>query len=204
LVLYGICSITELIKQAYWNIDKTLTIKIYLMPGEFSIMKKNICIFFMTFFISNACIAQEQKNMWNGTVRFNPADLFVNLHNAIPGAYVTWTPYILPNLGIPAEIDVNFGWGVLPGLEISLLSGIEYLPIRSAGKDKNGPFLDAKAGLSLFFNKGGKAAFIAKTNAGYQFVTGKGFTILPGVGLVYNGRNGFGLNIMLDFGFAYK
>jgi hypothetical protein len=27
--------------------------------------------------------------------------------------------YILPNLGIPAEIDMNFGWGVLHGVAYS-------------------------------------------------------------------------------------
>jgi hypothetical protein len=35
-----------------------------------------------------------------------------------------------------------------------------------------------------------KAAFIAKANAGYQFITSKGFVLLPGVGVVYNGRSG--------------
>jgi hypothetical protein len=107
----------------------------------------------MVLFISGACIAQEQENIWNGTVRFNLADLFINLHNALPGIYVTWSPYVLPNLGIPTEIDINFGWGVLPGFEISFLSGIEYLPIVPTEKDKNGVFLDAKIGLSLFLTK---------------------------------------------------
>jgi hypothetical protein len=137
-------------------------------------------------------------------VRFNPADVFINLHNAIPGMYVTWTPYVLPNLGIPAEIDVNVGWGVLPGVEISLLSGVEYLPVGPAGKDKNGLFLDAKIGLSLFIHEKIKPAFVAKADAGYQFVTKKGFVFTPGIGTVYNGRSGFGLNVMLDLGFAYR
>jgi hypothetical protein len=110
----------------------------------------------------------------------------------------------LPNLGIPAEVDINFGWGVLPGVEISLLSGAEYIPIGPAGKDKNGLFLDAKIGLSLFFNEGAKAAFIAKANAGYQFITKRGFVATPAVGVVYNGRSGFGLNLMFDLGFAYR
>ena len=167
-------------------------------------MKKNACVFFMILLISGACISQEQQSTWNGTVRFNPADLFINLHNAIPGVYVTWTPHILPNLGIPVEIDTNIGWGILPGLEISILSGLEYLPIGPPGKDKNGFFLDAKIGLSLFFNKGSATAFIAKANVGYQFITHKGFILLPGAGIVYNGRSGLGLNIMLDLGFAYK
>jgi hypothetical protein len=145
-----------------------------------------------------------QENTWKGSVRFNPADIFINLHNAIPGMYVTWTPYILPNLGIPAEIDVNFGWGVLPGVEISLLTGAEYIPIGPAGKDKNGLFLDAKIGLSLFFNEGAKAAFIVKSNVGYQLITKKGFVFTPAAGVVYNGRSGFGFNLMLDLGFAYK
>jgi hypothetical protein len=92
-------------------------------------VKKCICVLHLGFGIFNICIAQEQENTWKGTVRFNPADLFINLHNALPGMYVTWTPYILPNLGIPAEIDVNLGWGVLPGIEISLLTGAEYIPL---------------------------------------------------------------------------
>ena len=167
-------------------------------------MKKYICVLLLGFCIFNICIAQEQENMWKGTVRFNPADLFINLHNALPGMYVTWTPYILPNLGIPTEIDVNFGWGVLPGIEISLLTGAEYIPIGPAGKDKNGLFLDAKIGLSLFFNEGAKAAFIAKADAGYQFITKRGFVATPAVGVVYNGRSGFGLNLMFDLGFAYR
>ena len=166
-------------------------------------MKKFICILFLGFCIFGICIAQERENTWNGTVRFNPADLLINLHNSLPGLYITWTPYILPNLGIPAEIDVNLGRGVLPGVEISFLSGAEYIPIGPSGKDKNGLFLDAKAGLSLFFNEGVKAAFIAKSNIGYQFITKRGFVATPAAGVVYNGRGGFGLNLMFDLGFAY-
>ena len=132
---------------------------------------KKIFLLLMVLCISVMCIAQEQENVWKGTVRFNPADIVINLHNALPGIYVTWTPYVLPNLGVPAEIDVNFGWGALPGVEISLLSGVEYIPIGPAEKDKNGLFLDAKFGLSLFFLEGVRAAFIAKANAGYQLVT---------------------------------
>jgi hypothetical protein len=167
-------------------------------------MKKSICVLFVFFSIHGICIAQERENTWNGTIRFNPADIFINLHNAIPGIYVTWTPYILPHLGIPAEIDVNVGWGVLPGIEISLLTGAEYIPAGPAGKDKNGLFLDVKSGLSLFFNEGAKAFFIAKADAGYQFIFKNGFVATPAVGVVYNGRSGFGLNIMLDLGFAYN
>jgi hypothetical protein len=165
---------------------------------------KKIFILLMALCISVMCIAQEQENVWKGTVRFNPADMFINLHNALPGIYVTWTPYVLPNLGVPAEIDINFGWGALPGVEISLLSGVEYIPIGPAGKDKNGLFLDAKIGLSLFFHEGAGAAFIAKANAGYQLLTKRGFVFTPAIGFVYNGRSGFGLNVMLDLGFAYR
>lgn len=150
------------------------------------------------------CFSQERGDIWKGTARLNPADLFINLHNALPGMYVTWTPYVLLNLGVPVEVDINFGWGVLPGVEVSLLTGVEYLPIRPAGKDKNGLFLDAKIGVSLFFHEGAKAAFISKANVGYQFITRKGVVFLPGVGVVYNGRSGFGLNVMLDLGFAYR
>jgi len=168
-------------------------------------MKKHVCILLFGLYIIGVCTAQEQQeHTWSGTVRFNPADIFINLHNALPGMYITWTPYILPNLGIPAEVDVNVGWGVLPGVEVSLLSGAEYIPFGPAGKDKNGLFLDAKIGISLFFNEGTKAAFIAKSNIGYQFITKRGFVLTPAVGAVYNGRSGFGLNLMFDLGFAYR
>jgi len=167
-------------------------------------LKKYICVLLLGFCIFGICVAQEQENSWNGTVRFNPADIFINIHNAIPGMYVTWTPYILPNLGIPAELDVNFGWGVLPGVEISLLTGAEYIPIGPVGKDKNGLFLDAKIGLSLFFYEGTTASFITKANVGYQFIFKKGFVLTPAVGVVYNRRSGFCLNLMFDLGFAYK
>ena len=179
-------------------------------------MKKIICILLMGLCIFGICFAQEQvnvlqeqeieqDNVWKGIVRFNSADIFINLHNALPGIYVTWLPYyILPNIGIPAELDVHIGWGVLPGVQISLLTGVEYIPIGLVGKDKSGLFLDAKIGLSLFFNEGANAYFIAKSNIGYQFITKKGFVATPAVGFVYNGRSGFGLNLMFDIGFAYK
>jgi hypothetical protein len=167
-------------------------------------MKITICALIFGIHVLGFCFSQEQGETWKGTVRLNPADLFINLHNALPGVYATWTPYVLPKLGLPAEIDVNFGWGVLPGVEVSFLTGVEYLPAGSAGKGKNGLFLDAKIGLSLFFHEGTKAAFIGKANAGYQFITRKGLVLLPGAGLVYNGRSGFGLNVMLDMGFAYR
>jgi hypothetical protein len=167
-------------------------------------LKKSIGVLLFGFCVFGICIAHEQENTWKGTVRFNPADMFINLHNALPGIYATWTPYILPDLGIPAEIDVNFGWGVLPGVEISLLSGAEYIPIGPDGRDKNGFFLDAKIGLSLFIYEGTKAAFIAKSNMGYQFITKRGFVFIPAAGVVYNGRSGFGFNLMFDLGFAYR
>jgi hypothetical protein len=179
-------------------------------------MKKYIFVLLLVFYVFGICTAQEeenvsqeqeikQENIWIGMVRFNPADIFINLHNALPGLYITWIPYyVLPNLGIPAEIDVHVGWGVLPGVEISLLTGAEYIPIGPAGKDKNGLFLDAKIGLSLFFNEGANAYFIAKSNVGYQLITKRGFVATPAVGVVYNGRSGFGLNLMFDLGFAYK
>jgi hypothetical protein len=81
---------------------------------------------------------------------------------------------------------------------------VEYIPIGPAEKDKNGLFLDAKIGLSLFFNENTKAAFVAKADSGYQFIKKKGFVATPVIGVVYNGRNGFGLNLMFDLGFAYK
>jgi len=168
-------------------------------------VKEYVCALLLWLCVFGVCIAQEQENTWQGMVRINPADMFINLHNALPGVYVTWIPYyVLPNLGIPAEIDANFGWGVMPGVEISLLTGVEYIPIGPAAKDKNGLFVDAKTGLSLFLHEGTKAAFIAKANIGYQLVTKRGFVFTPAAGCVYNGRSGFGLNIMLDLGFAYR
>jgi hypothetical protein len=166
-------------------------------------MKISLGVLFMVVCVSGMCGAQDQTDAWNGTVRFNPADLFINLHNALPGMYATWTPYVLPNLGVPVEVDVNVGWGVLPGVEVSLLSGAEYIPVGPAGKNKSGLFLDAKIGLSLFIHEGAHAAFVANTDAGYQLITKKGFVFTPAVGAVYNGRTGFGLNVMLDLGFAY-
>ena len=149
-------------------------------------------------------MAGEHDNTWKGTVRFNPADNMINLHNAMPGLYVTWTPFILPNLGIPAELDINFGWGALPGVQISLLSGVEYVPIGPTANKKSGLFLDAKIGLSFFVNDGIKLFFVSKANIGYQLITKRGFVFTPGAGIVYNGRSGFGLNVMLDLGFAYR
>ncbi|MDR1248941.1 MAG: hypothetical protein LBK63_06530 [Treponema sp.] len=166
-------------------------------------MRITICALILGLRALGFCFSQEQGDAWKGTARLNPADLFINLHNALPGVYATWTPYVLPKLGVPAEIDVNFGWGVLPGVEVSFLTGAEYLPAGPEGKDQNGLFLDAKIGLSLFFHEGTKAAFIGKANVGYQFITGKGLVFLPGAGIVYNGRSGLGLNVLLDLGFAY-
>jgi hypothetical protein len=167
-------------------------------------VKKCICILLLKLCVFSACFAQAtQENARKGTVRINPADMFINLHNALPGIYATWTPYVLPNLGVPAEMDVDFGWGVLPGVETSLLSGVEFIPLRAAGKDMSGLFLDAKIGLSLFFHEGTAAAFVTKANVGYQFITKKGRVFTPAVGGVYNGRSGFGLNVMLDLGLAY-
>ena len=179
---------------------------LYPVYWEIKAMKSHLCgkllAFILVFCLTGICIAQE--NTWKGTVRFNPADNFINLHNALPGLYITWTPYILHNLGVSAQIDVNFGWGVLPVVQIALLSGVEYIPIGPQGRDKNGLFLDGKIGLSVFINNGVKAFFIAKTNIGYQLIIKNGFVFTPGVGVVYNSRTGFGLNIMLDLGFAYR
>lgn len=166
-------------------------------------MKKIILILILLRPLSGyVCNAQEKT--WQGTFRFNIADNLINLHNALPGLYITWTPYILPCLGIPAELDINFGWGALSGVETSLLSGAEYIPIGPAKKEKNGLFLDAKIGVSLFVHEGAKLFFVSKSNIGYQIITKKAFVFTPGIGVVYNGRSGFGLNIMLDLGFAYK
>jgi len=99
-------------------------------------MKKYICILLLLVCTFAMCIAQEQENTWRGTARFNPADIFINLHNAFPGMYITWTPYVFPI----------------------------------------GP----------------------QSNIGYQFVTKKGFVATPAAGVVYNGRSGFGLNLMFD------
>jgi len=168
-------------------------------------MRKIFCVLISGLCLSGICLAQE--NTWKGTVRFNPADNFINLHNALPGLYITWTPYFipnLPNLGIPAEIDINFGWGVFPAVQIALLSGVEFIPVGPSGKEKNGLFLDAKIGISIFILDEVEAFFIAKVNSGYQLIIKNGFVFTPAVGVVYNGRCGFGLNVMLDLGFAYK
>jgi len=169
-------------------------------------MRNIIIILIIGFYISGYCAAEtvhiNQENIWIGTLRFNTADNFINLHNALPGIDITWTRYILSNLGVSAEIDLNFGWGVLPVVEISLLGGVEYIPIGPA--NKNGLFLDAKIGLSIFIFDEIEPFFIAKANAGYQLITENGFVFTPGIGVIYNGRSGFGLNLMLDLGFAYK
>ncbi|MCL2804405.1 MAG: hypothetical protein FWD26_00500 [Treponema sp.] len=169
-------------------------------------MKKKISVLILMFVISGICSAGETSP--SGTVRFNLADNFINLHNALPGIYITWTPYILPNLGIPVQVDINFGWGVLPGIQISLLSGVEYIPIGPKGKKLNGLFIDAKIGLSLFYNENVNLYFVSKANVGYQFVTKRGFVFTPGAGIVYNMRGGMwgpiGINLMLDAGFSYN
>jgi len=131
----------------------------------------------------------------------------MNLHNALPGMSVTWTPYVLPSLGILAEVDAHVGWGVLPGVQISFLSGAKYIPnipVGPADRGKDGVFLDARVGLSLFFREGTRAAFVTKLNIGYQFVSRVGFVFAPAAGVVYNGRTGFGFNLMLALGFAYR
>ena len=144
------------------------------------------------------------ENTWKGIMRFDTADCFINLHNALPGMSVTWIPYIKQNIGIPIEFDTHIGWGVLPGVQFSLLGGIEYIPIGPACKDKNGLILNAKIGLSLFMHEGVKPSFVTKAGVGYQLITNRGFVFTPAVGTVYNGRTGFGLNIILDLGFAYR
>lgn len=166
-------------------------------------MKKIVFAVILFVLVSGICFAQEQNNSWRGTVRFNIADNLINLHNALAGIYITWTNYIMPNIGIPAEIDINFGWGVLPGVQISLLSGAEYIITGYGNNELNGIFFDAKIGLSIFINEGAKVFFISKANAGYQLITKGGFVFTPAAGVVYNGRSGFGLNIMFDIGFAY-
>jgi hypothetical protein len=67
-------------------------------------------------------------------------------------------------------------------------------------------FLDSKVGVSFFMTDGEETAafFIAKADVGYQLITRGGLVFTQAVGCVYNGRNGFGINIMLDLGFAYR
>ena len=69
--------------------------------------------------ITVICAAQEQENPWAGTLKFDIADNFINLHNALPGISVTWTQYVLRNLGFQNQIDTHIGWGVLPGVQIA-------------------------------------------------------------------------------------
>ena len=167
-------------------------------------LKKIICVLLLGLCISGIGLAQEQENLWAGTLRFDIADNFINLHNALPGISVTWTPYVLPNLGIQNQIDTHIGWGVLPGVQIALLSGIEYFPIRQPDNDINGFFIIGKIGFSLFILDGIESSFVAKTSAGYQVLTGRGLLFAPATGVVYNQRTGLGFNLILDIGFAYR
>ena len=48
-------------------------------------MKKLICVLLLGFSVFGICVAQEQKNTWKGIMRFDTADCFINLHNALPG-----------------------------------------------------------------------------------------------------------------------
>ena len=117
-------------------------------------MKKIFCFLLLGLCIISINQAQDQENQWLGTLRFDTADNFINLHNALPGISVTWSLFIMKNLGIPVEIDTHIGWGVLPGVQIAFLSGIEYIPIGPVKKEKNGLILSAKIGLSLFIFNG--------------------------------------------------
>ncbi|MDR1867636.1 MAG: hypothetical protein LBQ77_05165 [Treponema sp.] len=174
-------------------------------------MKKYVCIAAWVVFLSGIAIAEEHRSstgtVWDGTVRFNPMNLMLNLNSGLPGIDVTWTHYIMPNLGIPLELDIAFGWGLLPAMEAALLSGVEYISL--GPREKNGLFLSAKAGVSLYtFNSDYynvvKFACDSKIDVGYQLLSQKGFVFTPAVGLSYNTRSGFGVDIMLDTGFAYK
>jgi len=142
-------------------------------------------------------IINADDNPYRGAIRLNPADIFINLHNALPGASITWTPYLWGNIGIPVELDAHLGWGVLNGVQLSLLGGIEYFPLNSL-------FLDAKLGASIHIDDGIKPAFICKAGAGYQFIFGRGFLFTPGAGIVYNGHNGLGVYFNLALGYAYR
>ena len=169
-------------------------------------MMKNIFLIMMFLFVYlHICTAQDEQNpKWKGTVKFDAADCFINLHNALPGVSVRWTPFIKSNLGIPVEVDINAGWGVLPGIQTALLCGLEYIPVGPANREKNGLLFDIKIGVSLFLNGKASADIILKADAGYQLVTGRGFIFSPAIGAIYNGRTGLGFNMILGLGFAYR
>ena len=166
-------------------------------------MKKLFCIIMLLLILAGVAIAQEQGDPKKGTVRFDPADIFINLHNALPGISTTWTRYVSPDLGIPVELDVHIGWGVIPGVQISLLSGVEYFPPGFVNKERSGIVLDAKLGISVLIQDEISPAIICKANVGYQFISGRGLVFTPGAGVIYNGHNGFGLNFNLALGFTY-
>ena len=167
-------------------------------------MKKIFCVLLLGICITVICAAQEQENPWAGTLKFDIADNFINLHNALPGISVTWTQYVLQNLGIQIQVDNHIGWGVLPGVQIALLGGIEYFPIRRADNDRNGFFIIGSIGFSLFMLDGIESSFVGKTSAGYQILTKRGLLFAPAAGVVFNQRTGLGFNLILDLGFAYR
>jgi hypothetical protein len=152
----------------------------------------------------------EVRMLWRKNLvrsQVTPMNLMLNLNSGLPGIDATWTHYSMPNLGIPLELDIEFGWGLLPVVELALLSGVEYIPI--GPRERNGLFLTAKAGVSLYtFNSDYynvlTFAFDSKIDVGYQLVTKKGLVFTPALGVGYNTRSGFGIDMILDMGFAYK
>jgi hypothetical protein len=166
-------------------------------------VKKSIILLFLV----TLPLSWAAADTWQGTVRFNTGPMFLNMRSGLPGIELNWTHY-LPDgkggnidLGIPLELDVCFGWGVLSGVELALQSGIEWIAIGPS--DKNGLFLDAKLGGSVFLWLQQFWSFNVKFDIGYQFIFPNSFLFTPALGLNYNTRTGIGVNVMLDIGFAY-
>ena len=146
---------------------------------------------------------------WAGTVRFKPAATIMGFFFSGGLEIVAdWVPYVSPNIGIPVEFDVGY-FGKENIVGFGMMSGIEAVPFRF--KEKNGLYLAAMTGFILMrdYVRGLIAGgFTAKADVGYQLVARRGFVFTPAVGVVYNSlsteNSGFGLEIMLDIGFAYK
>jgi hypothetical protein len=180
---------------------------------------KKFYLILLFFFIANLTFVQKnfaQKNQnisqnknewkWAGTIRFKPAQTFVNLvMNKAFDIAVAWTPYVKPNLGIPVELEVMAMNGVVG---LGLMAGIEGVPVRYKGKEKSGLYLDAMLGFLYYTSSryyvDTPTFFAAKTHIGYQLVTSSGFVFTPALGVRYNPVENFAFDLMLDIGFAYK
>ena len=162
-------------------------------------MKKFFVCVLLIVVIGGIAFSQESRDWnWAGTVRFKPAASILPLLIGVLEGVVDWVPYVSPNVGIPIEFDVAYisGAGIFG---YSIMAGIE--GIVGSQKEKNGLYLSALAGPMIIENV---VLFNAKADIGYQLVTDGGFVFTPAVGVKYSSINGFGYDVMLDIGFAYK